>query len=1851
MPLSKIFRLGALLCLLFIVACSDKKTSIDELNKKADQAYTAYIASYTSGKISTRSAITLRLANPAEDAQLNTDPTSFFSFEPTVNGKARWVGNNIVEFQPSDPLKAGTLYNASFNLGRLMEVEKDLENFRFGFETITQNFDLQIDRIMSDAQDAMRKQVIEGQFNTADYADSAAVIRAVSFDQEGSTLAVQWEIDKINGIAHRFKLFGVQRKEQASKVEILVDGDDLGVSRDGKLEVPVIAFGDFEVLEAKLVKAGDPYVQISFSDPLKENQDLTGLITIEDQSNLRFDIEGNNVKVYVSSDISGAKLVKAYPGVRNLMDFKMKTLYENSLNFEQIKPLVRINDKGTILPSTDGLILPFEAVNLNAVDVTVIRIFDRNVFQFLQINNLKGEEQLRRVGRPILQKRVPLNESGVFDLSKWNRFTLDLTELVKAEPGAIYQVRLNFKRAYSTYGCGLPNSDTPELNGQIKEDNWATYSGDNGAGYDSYYDYNYSSNYNWEDRDNPCTDSYYGRRNRLVTKNVLASDLGMIAKIGNNRKLTAYITDLKTTKPINGVTVDVYDFQEEKIATLTTNGEGKIETDLLRKPFLLVANRGTERGYLKLSDGLSLSMSNFNTGGARVERGLKGFLYGERGVWRPGDDIHLNFILEDKEDNLPSDHPVVFELIDPSGNTKQRIVRTQSVDGFYNFKTQTLDADPTGNWTAKVSLGGAEFNKRIKIETVKPNRLKIDLDFGVERLTAGTSSVSGDLNVKWLSGAPARNLKAEFDLFLNPVNTTFKGYPNYSFDDEAKNFYQQPVQVFSGEVNDQGYTKVNVKLGDVQNAPGALMATFKGKVFEPGGDFSIDQFSIPFYPYSSFVGVKKPAGDRRGQLVTGKTHQMSVVTLDAEGNNIDRKGLSFEVFKLGWRWWWDSNQNDIANYVGTNYKKPVITKTINTVGGKANVDVSINDREWGRYYIRVTDPVSKHATGTIAYFDWPGWADDNNRPGGASLLAFSTDKEDYNIGEKVKINIPSNSAGRALVSIENGSRVVVSYWVETGKGDTNFEFNTTEDMVPNAYVNTTLLQPHAQTKNDLPIRLYGVVPINVSNPKTKIHPEISLPKVLEPESDVTVRVSEKDGRAMTYTVAVVDEGLLDITRFDTPDPWQNFYARQALGVKTWDLFDEVTNAYNGELTRLLALGGDGTSVKPESAKANRFKPVVVHLGPFKLEAGKTATHTFDMPNYVGSVRTMVVAGKDGAYGKAEIATPVRKPLMVLGTLPRVIGPGETVKLPVSVFAMESSVKDVKVSVKGNALLKNSGSAEQSLTFDQIGDQIIDFELEVSENLGVGTVEIVATSGSERATYKVEIDVRSPNPPVTDVIAKALQAGETWSESFEQVGMAGTNTAQLELSVIPPIDLGKRLGYLTSYPHGCIEQTTSAAFPQLFLADIMELSSERTAEVEANVKAAINRIAKFQTAEGGFAYWPGQSDDDDWGTNYAGHFLIEAKDKGYNIPSNLFRNWQGYQAQRARNWVRFGRYNDDLLQAYRLYTLALAQSPELGAMNRLREDSNLSLEAKWRLAAAYAVAGRVNVAKELIASEPKAAQAKSNYYYYGSQTRDNAMILETLGLLKMQNEGITLLREVANELSADRWMSTQTTAYALLAVIKFSGVNQTSKGLRSSYVLNTGAAQKLETAKPLKVIDIPVQGTKAGSVKVTNQGEGVLFARIIKTGQPLAGQETAAANGLSVKVTYTDRNGKSVDPSQLSQGTDFFAEVSVFNPGTKGVYENLALTQVFPSGWEILNDRLNEIPGAATVQNFTYQDIRDDRVYTYFDLRPNERKTFRVALNSTYAGRFYLPTVGVQAMYDNTINARVPGQWVEVKRVN
>lgn len=466
-----------------------------------------------------------------------------------------------------------------------------------------------------------------------------------------------------------------------------------------------------------------------------------------------------------------------------------------------------------------------------------------------------------------------------------------------------------------------------------------------------------------------------------------------------------------------------------------------------------------------------------------------------------------------------------------------------------------------------------------------------------------------------------------------------------------------------------------------------------------------------------------------------------------------------------------------------------------------------------------------------------------------------------------------------------------------------------------------------------------------------------------------------------------------------------------------------------------------------------------------------------------------------------------------------------------------------------------------------------------------------------------------------------------------------------------MNLQKRLSYLIQYPHGCIEQTTSAVFPQLVLNQLTELDDYRKAQIDKNIKAGIAKIQHYQRRDGGFGYWPGADESDDWGSTYAGHFLIEAQNNGYFISDAVLQQWKNFQRGKANNWVPTSTnfYGGDLAQAYRLYTLALAKSAEPGAMNRLKEFKYLSSEAKWRLAAAYKLTGQDNAALDLISGEPTTFPKRTyTGFTYGSDLRDEAMVLETLTLMGQRKKAGEMLITIAARLSEESWYSTQTTAYCLIAIAKFCGKNPSGSKIIATANIN-GNVTNLNLASYLKQISVPVKNGSA-PVTITNNGANTLYVKLVTQGQPFTGDTVRFANNpaaLVMNVSYISKDGNPVDVSKLNKGTDFIAKIIIKNPGNRGTYTEMALSQVFASGWEILNPRMIEGEGEFKSSSLTYQDVRDDRVYTYFNIRERDTHTYFVQLNASYPGRYYLPATICQAMYDNTITAANTGRWIEV----
>lgn len=1826
--------------------------------------YAPYVNAYTGGVISQNSTIRIELTHDQPMVDLNNELKSNpFSFSPSLKGKAYWVSNNTIEFVPEEgALKPGTLYEGTFRLGDFIEVDKKLKEFNFSFRVQERNFTLQLESLPITA--AQPNEInIKGEIRFSDVVKKEEVEKMLTASDGKKSYPVEVTATD-NHTRYLFSIRQIPREADDYPLTITANGNPAGIDRKQSEEVLIPAKDCFRFMSAERIDQPENGIEIVFSAPLSTTQDLKGLIEIPEISSSIFQISENRVFIYFEANTQNKLTLNIHEGVKDSQGKALGTSHTISFSEVSLKPQVEMSTTAAILPDSKSLIIPFRAVNLYAVDLSVIRIFENNVLMFMQTNSLASANELRRSGRLVYKKTLWLAKDASKDIHHWGDYSIDLAGLIHQEPGAIYRVILSFRQEYSAYPCGGVENQDMKFADSSTSDGLTKVSGSVLSEEDeaiwntpeAYYYYNGGtmdwSVYRWTERDNPCHPSYYMNSDRIAACNVFASNLGMIVKRNSLNKLWIAVSNILDTKPIGKAQVTAYNFQLQPIGKGETNGEGFVEITPNGVPFIIVAESEKQKAYVRVVDGEEQSVSRFDVGGKDIQKGLKGFIYGERGVWRPGDTLHISFILEDREKRIPDKHPVALEIYNPRGQFYTKMISTQGMNGFYTFDVPTQATDPTGLWNAYIKVGGTTFHKGLRIETIKPNRLKINLALP-KVLQATDKDFYAPLTSTWLTGATASKLKAKVEMSLSKVNTQFKNYGQYIFNNPATDFTTIKTDIFDGTLDAEGKANVMLKVPTATEAPGMLNATFTSRVFEPGGDASIYTQTIPFSPFTSYVGINlnQPKGK---YIETDKDHVFDIVTVNTQGQLVNSSNLEYKIYRIGWSWWWENSGESFGTYINNSSITPVASGNLQTKGGKASFKFRIDYPSWGRYLVYVKDKESGHATGGTVYVDWPEWRGRSSKtdPSGIKMLAFSLNKDSYEIGETATAIIPAAAGGRALVSIENGSTVLRQEWIEVSNGgDTKYTFKITPEMTPNVYLHISLLQPHAQTVNDLPIRMYGVVPVFVTNSQTVLQPQIQMPEVLRPETSFNVTVSEKTGKPMTYTLAIVDDGLLDLTNFKTPDPWNDFYSREALGIRTWDMYDNVLGASAGSYSSLFSTGGDAT-LKPADAKANRFKPVVKFVGPFYLGKGKSQTHTLKLPMYVGSVRAMVVAGQEGAYGNAEKTAFVRTPLMMLSTLPRVLSIQEEITVPVNIFAMENQVKNVTVSLQASGGgVQIVGANQQSLKFSQPGDQLVFFTLKTGSKTGKATIHLTANGGGQQTKETIEIEVRNPNPVVTLRNSQWVEAGQSKELSYNLSSSSANNQIKLEVSRIPSVDISRRFDFLYNYQHHCTEQLTSKALPLLFIGQFKTIDKIEAEKIKTNVQEAIRQIYGRQLPNGGFVYWPGNAVADEWISSYAGMFLTLAQEKGYAVHSNVLNKWKRFQRAAAQNWRMpqdasgWQQWQSELQQAFRLYTLALAGAPEYGAMNRMKEQAGLSIQAKWRLAATYALTGKMKPAEELVYNaETTVSPYSSMNQIYGSSDRDEAMILETLILMNRERDALQQAKVVSKNLSQEEWFSTQSTAFALMAMGRLA--EKLSGTLDFVWTWNDKQQPAVKSAKAVFEKEIATT-PKSGMIAVKNQGKGALSVDLITRTQLLNDTLPAISDNLRMDIRYANLNGTPISVNDIIQGTDFMAITSISNISGTSDYTNLALTHIIPSGWEIYNERMvapetesvTADGSGKSVSKYNYLDIRDDRVLTYFNLRRGETKVFTVRLQATYAGNFILPAVQCEAMYDVNVQAR------------
>ena len=912
---------GILTMFLFFVSCVKNKPDETTILKQQIKA-NPYIESFTSGVIPRGSSIYVSFNEDIPVKYRNkSELKKIFSISPDVPGNIMVEDNKKIVFTPDNPLNRGTEYKISINPGYIFDGAGILS---YNLMTKTPNLGFEDVSLLTDKDG---NYYFGGFFYTNDKEQQDDINKIVALSSD------KWDlkIDKVDNNRYNYTIKSKNKDNNDKEIKLRTPKNNLGYPEEDLLKMEIPQKNLFDIYSVKLNPSGKS-VDVTFTQPLDQKQELLGFVTLERFNDLKFEINKNVLRVWFQNNGTTDTKYDIYDGIKSAKGEVLKkatskksSLMSDNINIDRNYPNVRFVSEGVILPTEGGTSVLFEAQSLKGVIVRVVRILPNNVEQFLQQNNLNAWYNLSYVGELVAKKVIFFDDLGEFDLSKRNTFGINLEDLFNVEKGNIYSVRLSYTYDLSAYPVtGRPQMTKEEIIAQANEISEEEFKpGSN--------DYNYlifsdgPNVWDWKNSNNPAKEAFYNYK--YICKNLISSNIGLAAKrSADSDNIVILTNDINSSAPLENVDVNVYNFKNTLIGSGRSDKSGVCHITIKEGvPYYAIATSGNEKGYLRMPENMSLSVSDFNVGGEVIQKGIKGYIYTERGVWRPGDTIFVSFILNDSEKKLPANHPVTLKLFNPQNISVVKKSVNNGVNGLYTFKVATPENAPTGIWECRISVGGADFSKRLRIESIKPNRLAVNLIFD-EKIINQTKPVKAELESSWLTGASAAHLKYDINVNFKAAKTVFEQYKGYEFDNILKNFESKEVFFCKGLTDGDGNAKINEKLLVGEGAPGMLQAEFITQVYEDGGGFSIASNKMPYSPYSSYVGIKSPQKQNE-TLITDKNHTFDVVTLNDDGTTAGNEDCTIKVYKGYWYWWLDSYMQNIADFIASNHN--MLVKTIN----------------------------------------------------------------------------------------------------------------------------------------------------------------------------------------------------------------------------------------------------------------------------------------------------------------------------------------------------------------------------------------------------------------------------------------------------------------------------------------------------------------------------------------------------------------------------------------------------------------------------------------------------------------------------------------------------------------------------------------------------------------------------------------------------------------------------------------------------------------------------------------------------------------------------------------------------------
>lgn len=1545
---------------------------------------------------------------------------------------------------------------------------------------------------------------------------------------------------------------------------------------------------------------------LEFSRPLVGTQDFDALVRFEEKvgtgdSSWSLSEDGKTLRYpYVEAAKDYTVLVDA-----NLLAADGSRLgkpLKQKVYTGELKPVAGFASQGSVLPARESRGLPVVSVNVPEVDVEFLRVREKSLPAFFQ--------QFQRGGR-----------RGSWDLESEYSGNEPLSKL--ADPVYVNRFILGGKQneRVLTY---LPTQDIKEL-----QEPGLYFAVMKRAG---------------------------SFENEFDTAFFTVSDIGLHTRAYKD-KLFVHTASLQSGEPIKNVELRILDAKGELFLKGTTDGNGNALLNYtLDAGHVLTARSKTDVSLLPFNQP-ALDLSEFAVAG-RQSAWFDVFAWAGRDLYRPGETMRVSAILRDNDGKPTKPQPVFLRLKQPDGKTFRETKLQPGEQGYFEF-TQQIPADaPTGRWQVEFRTDPASKDAvqgmTVRVEEFLPERMKLDLDSTQKTLGAG-QPFKLVANAAYLYGAPADGNRFTAKLAVSVEQHPLESLPGWFFGDPTLELPREAKDVIDTEFGSDGILREDIALPAEAKPVSTIAAVVSGSVYETGGRTVTRTLKRVLWPAKALVGVRPLFDDKDGADANANA-RFEITRVDADGKPQPAKGLKVTLVRELRDYHWNYTDNH-WDYDFTRRFENKDTRTLDVGSANAKIDFPV---EWGEYRLDVFDPASGLTTRYPFRAGW-SWNDENRgldaRPDKVKLALYKTG---YRAGDTLKVTLTPPHAGKGVLLVESDKLLYVQD-IDVKPGST-FELPVTEAWERHdVYVTALVFRGGTAPSKITPARAVGVAHVPMDRKARRVAVGLSAPKQMRPEQPlpVTVSVPELAGKAAHVTISAVDVGILNITRFPVPDANAQFFAQRRLGTDAYDIYGRVIESFEGASGKLKFGGDMALEALPQAKRPTaRVQTVDLFSGSVTLDAKGNARVQLPVPDFNGTLRVSALVYSDTRYGNRDMETIVRAPILAEASMPRVMAPGDrsTVTLDVQNFTGKPGEFNVRVEGIGPLAI---AEAARSVKLAVDAKQTLSFPLSATEGYSVAKVRVRVDGNGFKADRSYELPVRAGWPQVLRAQTRVLDplAPIALDNSFADGLMAGSVTARMVVSPLPPIPFASALQGALEYPYGCAEQTTSKGYAALLLDDAtaraLGTKGLEAAKRRERMEGAFGRLASMQIASGHFSMWGDDGYVNPGLTPYIAEFLLDAKDAGFAVPDNvlqkalnrlsedLLSGGNEFYGQDRRDNLKFAN------QAWSGYVLARVNRAPLGTLRALydnQRDKALTGLSLVHLGVALSLQGDTKRGDAAIkAGFAKDSSERPPYFGdYGSAIRDDALMMALLherGLSKPEYDtrAVALGRALdARRATGWLWLSTQ----EQVALARLGKALMVGQGKQVSGTLTVGGdAQQIAPARLFgRSFD---SAALARGVQFAPQGEAPMYASLEVAGIPRSAPEPDTRH-LSVERSWYTTDGKPWTPQALKEGEALIVRVTIT---ANSNMPDALLTDLLPAGLEIENFNLGDakqwadvvvdgigISERSSAADVKHEEFRDDRYVAALALSSGSKAQVYYLVRAVSPGTYTVPPSLVEDMY-------------------